>query len=102
MLFVGFQAEGTLGRRIQDGAKTVKIFGDPYDVRAEIETIGGYSAHADRTELRAWIRAVGGPIRRAFCVHGEPVPRRDHGGHPARGGSAGGPRAGDGQSFELT
>jgi metallo-beta-lactamase family protein len=49
----------------------VKIFGDEYDVRAEVETIGGYSAHADRTELRQWIRRVGGPIRRAFVVHGE-------------------------------
>lgn len=72
VLFVGYQAEGTLGRRLQDGAKRVRIFGDEYDVRAEIESIGGYSGHADRDELRAWIRALGGPIRRAFCVHAEP------------------------------
>jgi metallo-beta-lactamase family protein len=72
VLFVGFQADGTLGRRIQDGAKTVRIFGETFDVRAETETIGGYSAHADRSELRAWVKAIGGPIRRAFCVHGEP------------------------------
>jgi metallo-beta-lactamase family protein len=71
VLFVGYQGEQTLGRRIQEGAKRVKIFGDEYDVRAEIETIGGYSAHADRTELRQWVRRVGGPIRRAFVVHGE-------------------------------
>lgn len=72
MLFVGFQGEGTLGRRIQDGARSVKVFGEEYPVRAEIETIGGYSAHADRAELRGWIRKLGGPIRRAFVVHGEP------------------------------
>jgi len=71
VLFVGFQAEGTLGRRLMDGAKQVKIFGDEYDVRAEVEYIGGYSGHADMNELRAWVRKVGGPIRRAFCVHGE-------------------------------
>ena len=40
-------------------------------IRAEVETIGGYSAHADRTELRKWVRALGGPIKRAFVVHGE-------------------------------
>jgi metallo-beta-lactamase family protein len=71
VLFVGFQAEHTLGRRIQDGASPVRILGDEYQVRAEVETIGGYSAHADRRELLAWVRKLGGPIRRAFVVHGE-------------------------------
>ena len=74
VLFVGFQAEHTLGRRIQEGADPVRIFGEEYPVRAEVETIGGYSAHADRSELRAWVRRLGGPIRRAFVVHGEPGP----------------------------
>jgi metallo-beta-lactamase family protein len=41
-------------------------------VRAEVVVIDGYSAHADRDELRRWVRALGGPVRRAFCVHGEP------------------------------
>ncbi len=71
ILFVGFQAIGTLGRRIQEGADTIKVFGDEIPRRAEVATIGGYSAHADRSELRAWVRRVGGPIRRAFTVHGE-------------------------------
>lgn len=74
VLFVGFQAENTLGRRIQDGSRQVKILGDMYDVRAEIESINGYSAHADRNELRAWVKMLGGPIRRAFVVHGEAGP----------------------------
>lgn len=74
VLFVGYQAENTLGRRIQEGAKQARIFGDLHDVRAEVQTISGYSAHADRAELRAWVRRIGGPIRRAFVVHGEPEP----------------------------
>ena len=71
VLFVGFQGDHTLGRRIQEGAREVKIFGEMYPVAAEIETIGGYSAHADRTELRDWVRKIGGPVKRAFVVHGE-------------------------------
>lgn len=71
VLFVGFQAEYTLGHRIQRGDKTVKVYGDEVEVRAEVETIGGYSAHADRSELRLWLRRLGGPVKRAFVVHGE-------------------------------
>ncbi len=71
VLFVGFQAEHTLGRRIQEGADPVRILGDEYPVRAEVESISGYSAHADGGELLAWVRRLGGPIRRAFVVHGE-------------------------------
>lgn len=72
VLFVGYQAEHTLGRRIQDGARTVKVHGRDVDVRCEVETISGYSAHADRNELKAWIHKLGEPPRRAFVVHGEP------------------------------
>lgn len=74
VLFVGFQAENTLGRRILDGARQVRILGDMYDVRAEVDSIGGYSAHADRSELRTWVKMLGGPVRRAFVVHGESGP----------------------------
>ncbi len=72
VLFVGFQAEHTLGRRLQAAPDTVKIFGELLPRRAEIETIGGYSAHADCDELRGWVRRLGGTVRRAFVVHGEP------------------------------
>jgi metallo-beta-lactamase family protein len=71
VLFVGFQADHTLGRRIQRGEELVRILGQEYPRRAEVDTIDGYSAHADRSELRAWIRRLGGPVRRAFVVHGE-------------------------------
>jgi metallo-beta-lactamase family protein len=71
VLFVGVQAEHTLGRRIRDGADPVRIFGEDVAVRAEVQSLDGYSAHADRSELLAWVRRLGGPIRRAFVVHGE-------------------------------
>lgn len=74
VLFVGFQAEHTLGRRLLEGVRQVKIFGELREVRAEVESVSGYSAHADRTELRAWVKQLGGPIRRAFVVHAEAAP----------------------------
>ena len=72
ILLVGYQAAYTLGRRIQDGQKDVRILGEPHTIRAEVATIDGYSAHAGRDELRRWVKELGGPIQRAFCVHGEP------------------------------
>ena len=72
MLFVGYQANHTLGRRLKEGQKVVKIFGREVERNAGVETLEGYSAHADRDELRQWIRQLGGPVQRAFVVHGEP------------------------------
>ncbi len=72
ILFVGFQAEHTLGRRILEGRNPVRILGEERDILAEVVKINGYSAHADRNELRQWVRNLGGPVKRAFCVHGEP------------------------------
>ncbi|MCL5779025.1 MBL fold metallo-hydrolase [Limibaculum sp. FT325] len=71
VVFVGFAAEGTLARRIIDGAQKVRIFGDEVPVRARIHTINGFSAHADASELRAWHARLGGPGT-TFLVHGEP------------------------------
>lgn len=71
VLFVGFQAEGTLGRILQQGASQVRIQGDEIMVRARIRTLDLYSGHADGPELAAWLEARG-PIRRGlFLVHGE-------------------------------
>jgi len=70
IIFVGYAANGTLARRIVDGTKTVSIFGDDYPVRAQIHTIGGFSAHAGQTELLAWHQQTGKP-ETTFLVHGE-------------------------------
>ncbi len=72
VLFVGFQAENTLGRRLVDGNKTVPILGDQVTVRAEIQTIDGYSAHGDRDEVLSYVRRVkaSGNLTRAYSVHG--------------------------------
>jgi metallo-beta-lactamase family protein len=71
VLFVGYQAAGSLGRLIQSGHSPVRIFGEWYQVKARVETIQGFSAHADRDELLAWFEALGGVPRRTFVVHGE-------------------------------
>lgn len=70
VVFVGYAAIGTPARAIIDGAKTVKMFGEPVEVRAEIRTIGGFSAHADHDELLRWVQAGSKPGR-VFLVHGE-------------------------------
>jgi metallo-beta-lactamase family protein len=71
ILFVGYQAFGTLGRYIVDGAKSVRILGQYYPVRARIAQIHGFSAHADRNELIKWLSSLTKPPRRVFITHGE-------------------------------
>jgi metallo-beta-lactamase family protein len=71
ILFVGYQANGTLGRVIQDGTNPVRIFGEWYSVRAGIETIHGFSAHADLDGLLDWYGSLGGKPRCSYIVHGE-------------------------------
>lgn len=72
ILFVGYQAVGTLGRTIVDGAKKVKIFGEEIAVNARIEYIEGYSGHADQTWLLNFIYSFINPPKHIFLVHGEP------------------------------
>uniref|UniRef100_A0A832HYR0 MBL fold metallo-hydrolase n=1 Tax=Eiseniibacteriota bacterium TaxID=2212470 RepID=A0A832HYR0_UNCEI len=74
VLFVGYQGDGTLGRRLRDGAETVNIFGEPVRRAAEIAALDGFSAHADRDELQAWVGRLDPAPRRVFLVHGEPGP----------------------------
>ncbi len=73
ILITGFQAAGTLGRRLVDKAKCVKIFGQDVPVRADIYTIGGLSAHADQAGLMNWLRHFRVAPRQTFVVHGEPL-----------------------------
>jgi metallo-beta-lactamase family protein len=71
ILFVGYQAEGTTGRRIRDGAKQIRLFGKDFDTRAHVAVLDSFSAHADRTEILDWL----GHFRRfpgtVFLNHGE-------------------------------
>ncbi len=71
VIFVGYAARGTLARRIIDGAQTVRVFHEEMPVNAQIHTIGGFSAHADRDELLAWWQSAPKPDK-TFLVHGEP------------------------------
>lgn len=71
LLIVGFQAAGSLGRRLIDGEKMVKIFGEEIEVRAEIRKINGFSAHADNPELYSFVESARDTLKRVFVVHGE-------------------------------
>lgn len=71
ILFVGYQAVGTLGKRILDGAKEVRIFGEEVPVNCHIETITAYSAHADQPRLLAWLRPQKDRLKKVFVVQGE-------------------------------
>lgn len=84
VLITGFQAQGTLGRRIVDGAKSVRIHGDEVEVRAEVATLGGFSAHADQSALTAWLRAFERPPARVCLVHGEEDVQRTFAAHLKR------------------
>jgi metallo-beta-lactamase family protein len=71
IVIIGFQAEGTLGRRLVDGERRVTLFGEEHEVRASVHTLGGLSAHADRDALLAWLGHFERPPARTFVVHGE-------------------------------
>jgi len=71
IVIIGYQAEGTLGRRIVDGATTVKLFGEQIAVKARIHTLGGFSAHADQKGLLNWVSHLRNPRLEVFVNHGE-------------------------------
>jgi len=71
IMFVGYQALGTLGRQIVDGAKKVRILGKKYKVKAKVIRVPGFSAHADRDELLDWLKELESAPRGVFVVHGE-------------------------------
>ena len=71
ILFVGYQARGTLGRRILRGDNPIRILGHDRDVQARIEVLNGLSAHGDREDMLDWLSTIDPPPRRTFVVHGE-------------------------------
>ncbi|MBE5795412.1 MAG: MBL fold metallo-hydrolase [Clostridiales bacterium] len=71
VLFVGYQSNGTLGRSLVDGAKQVKLFGEPIEVNARIDVLAGKSGHADQNGLINWVNAFSPKPKQVFVVHGE-------------------------------
>lgn len=71
VVIAGFQAQGTLGRRLVDGERHVRLLGDDIEVQASIHTLGGFSAHADQRALLDWARAFERPPAKAYVIHGE-------------------------------
>ncbi len=72
ILIVGYQARNTLGRRLVEGTERVRIYGQHYELRAQVRIVNALSAHADREELLTHFRAMGPDFDRVFVVHGEP------------------------------
>ena len=71
IVFIGYQGEGTVGRRIVDGAKTVRLFGEEIAVKSHVHTLGGFSAHADQKGLLEWLSHFRNPNLQVFVNHGE-------------------------------
>jgi metallo-beta-lactamase family protein len=76
ILFTGWQAPNTLGRRILDGVEVVRIFGEEHTVRAEVTKLNGLSGHADANGLVEWAAAISKKPQQTFLVHGEPEPAK--------------------------
>jgi metallo-beta-lactamase family protein len=73
VILAGFQAEGTRGRALQDGAKSLKLYGQDVPVGAEIAEMGQFSAHAGKSELLRWLAALPAAPKQTYLTHGEPV-----------------------------
>jgi metallo-beta-lactamase family protein len=71
LLFVGYCAQHTLGHALVSGISPVNIFGEPYEVRAQIASLDAFSGHADRTELRRYVEGISGEIKKIAVIHGE-------------------------------
>jgi metallo-beta-lactamase family protein len=78
VLLVGFQAQGTLGRKLLDGDKTVNLYGESHEVRCKVRMMPGFSAHADWRELLAATQPLARRCKQVFVVHGEDVPAETH------------------------
>jgi metallo-beta-lactamase family protein len=76
VLMVGYQGQGSLGRRLVEGAKSVSIYGEKVTVRAPVHTLNGFSAHAGQSDLLKWFSALAGSRPRVIITHGEDTPRK--------------------------
>src|SRR5262245_1749243 len=76
VFIVGYQGDGSLGRRLVDGEKLVSIHGEKIVVKAQIHTLGGFSAHAGQTDLLTWFSAIAPAKPRVVLTHGEDKPRK--------------------------
>jgi metallo-beta-lactamase family protein len=99
VLIVGWQAENTLGRKIQEKWPTVPIFGEPYDLKSQVEVFEEFSAHADRNDLLNWIKQ--GKWQKIFLVHGEPASAQALAGALKEAGFSDVTIPAMGQSFEI-
>lgn len=88
VLLVGYQAHGTLGRRLLEGEKTVNIFGEPHSVNCKVRSMSGFSAHADWRELLAVTRPLASRCKQVFVVHGEDEPAEAYAGRLRNAGFA--------------
>ncbi len=71
MIFVGYQVDGTLGRKIVEKSPEIRVMGQRLEVKAQIHTLGGFSAHGDQRDLRYWLRSFGHSPKKIFIVHGD-------------------------------
>jgi metallo-beta-lactamase family protein len=76
VLIVGYQGDGSLGRRLVNGEKLVSIHGEKIAVKAQVHTLGGFSAHAGQTDLLTWLSAIAPSKPRVILTHGEDQPRQ--------------------------
>ncbi|GFM34256.1 MBL fold metallo-hydrolase [Desulfovibrio subterraneus] len=76
IVFVGYQGQGTPGRKIVDGAQTVRLFGEDVAIRAKVFTIGGFSGHAGQSQILDWVKSIARPEMEVFLVHGEEMSQR--------------------------
>jgi len=81
IVFVGYQAAGTTGRLVQDGAREVKVMKNWVPVRCRVETVGGFSAHADWKAVLRWLEGLPAAPKMVFTTHGEPVAAEAMAGH---------------------
>jgi len=75
VILAGFQAQGTRGRALQEGAKTIRLFGQEIPVNAEIVELGQFSAHAGKSELLRWLTGLPAPPKQTYLVHGRTLRR---------------------------